>query len=72
MMLDVMQEVQPRQQSVQDDEGHWVTLRMTPYRTQDNRIDGVVLTVLDRTSTEEQGSGRGEKNGGKKSAGKMK
>lgn len=71
MMLDVIQEVQPRQQSVQDDEGRWVTLRMTPYRTMDNHIDGVVLTVLDRDSTEQPESA-GEKSGAKKSAGKKK
>ena len=44
-MLEVMQTVQARQEQVQDDEGRWFTLRITPYRTLDNRIDGVVLTV---------------------------
>ncbi|MGA8528774.1 MAG: PAS domain-containing protein, partial [Acidobacteriaceae bacterium] len=47
MMLRVIQEVQPRHDNVQDDEGRWFTLRITPYRTLDNRIDGVVLTVVD-------------------------
>jgi two-component system, chemotaxis family, CheB/CheR fusion protein len=47
-MLDVIREVQPRHDDVQDDEGRWFTLRVTPYRTLDNRIDGVVLTVVDR------------------------
>ncbi len=51
-MLDVIREVQPRHDGVQDDEGHWFTLRITPYRTLDNRIDGVVLTVVDRNITE--------------------
>src|SRR5579872_1883073 len=72
MMLDVMQEVQPRQQSVQDDEGKWVTLRLTPYRTQDNRIDGVVLTVLDRNAPEDAENARAEKGSGKKSAARKK
>jgi two-component system CheB/CheR fusion protein len=47
-MLDVMQEVQPRHQQVQDDQGNWFSMRITPYRTLDNRIDGVVLTIVDR------------------------
>lgn len=49
MMLDVIQEVQPKQQQVQDNDGNVCTLRITPYRTLDNRIDGVVLTVLDNS-----------------------
>ena len=53
MMLDVIQEVQPKHYRVQDHEGHWCTLRITPYRTLDNRIDGVVLTVLDSTTLED-------------------
>ncbi len=47
MMLDVIQEVQPKQYEVQDREGRWCTLRITPYRTMDNRIEGVVLTMVD-------------------------
>jgi len=46
MMLDVISEVQPRQYRVKDLEGEWSDLRLTPYRTADNRIDGVVLSVL--------------------------
>lgn len=51
-MLAVMEEVQPKQYQLQDNEGNWRTLRITPYRTLDNRIDGVVLTVLDNGSNE--------------------
>ena len=28
-------------------DGHWFTVRILPYRTQDNRIDGVVVTFID-------------------------
>jgi two-component system, chemotaxis family, CheB/CheR fusion protein len=56
-MLDVIERVQPRHDRVQDDSGKWYTLRITPYRTLDNRIDGVVLTVVDRNGREESGSG---------------
>jgi two-component system CheB/CheR fusion protein len=47
MMLDVMQEVQAKQFVVEDNEGHRFSLRVTPYRSLDNRIDGAVLTVVD-------------------------
>jgi two-component system, chemotaxis family, CheB/CheR fusion protein len=47
MMLDVIQEVQPKQFQVQDNDSNWWNLRITPYRTLDNRIDGVVLSVID-------------------------
>jgi two-component system, chemotaxis family, CheB/CheR fusion protein len=50
MMLDVIKDVQPTQQQVQDNDGKWCTLRITPYRTLDNRIDGVVLTVLENAA----------------------
>ena len=50
MMLEVIQDVRAKQQQVQDNDGNLCTLRITPYRTLDNRIDGVVLTVLDNAS----------------------
>ncbi len=59
MMLDVMQRVQTRREQVQDEAGNWFTLRITPYRTLDNRIDGVVLTVVES----DVGGGRGEPGG---------
>lgn len=49
VMLDVIQEVQAKQFQVQDYDGTWWSMRVTPYRTMDNRIDGVVLSVLDTT-----------------------
>jgi two-component system CheB/CheR fusion protein len=45
-MLNVIAEVRPSHQRLQDPEGRWCELRVTPYRTSDNRIDGVVLSVL--------------------------
>lgn len=32
---------------VKDREGHWYVLRLRPYRTLDNRIEGVVMTFID-------------------------
>jgi two-component system CheB/CheR fusion protein len=45
-MLDVIQQVQSQQLHVQDNDGKWCVLRIVPYRTLDNRIDGVVLSVM--------------------------
>jgi two-component system, chemotaxis family, CheB/CheR fusion protein len=45
-LLDVIQQVQSRQFSVQDNDGKWCILRIVPYRTMDNRIDGAVLSVV--------------------------
>ena len=46
LMLDVISEVRPAQYRVKDSAGRWCDLRLTPYRTADNRIDGLVLNVL--------------------------
>ncbi len=45
-MLDVIQQVQSQQLHVQDNDGKWCILRIVPYRTMDNRIDGAVLSVM--------------------------
>jgi two-component system, chemotaxis family, CheB/CheR fusion protein len=72
-MLDVIQQVQSQQLHVQDNDGKWCILRIVPYRTMDNRIDGVVLSVMN-----EIGSFPGSPGGvdgigtGKASAGKSK
>ena len=46
MMLDVIAEVRPLESRISDDKGQPCWVRLTPYRTADNRIDGVVLSVL--------------------------
>lgn len=38
------------EKEVSTDDGHFVIMRILPYRTTDNQIDGVVLTLLDVTS----------------------
>ena len=45
-LLDVIELVQSKQLNVQDNDGKWCILRLVPYRTIDNRIDGVVLSVV--------------------------
>ena len=37
----------PYEQEVQDHAGIWFSLRIRPYRTTDNHIDGVVISVID-------------------------
>ena len=68
MMLDVIQEVQAKQFKVQDHEGKWCSLRITPYRTLDNRIDGVVLSVADSAGLHDGGGNKGTKDGHKSPA----
>ena len=46
-MLDVMRDVTVRNERVQARDGTLYKLRITPYRTLENKIDGVVLTLLD-------------------------
>jgi two-component system, chemotaxis family, CheB/CheR fusion protein len=46
MMLDVIAEVRPQEYSVSDRDGKRCRVRLMPYRTADNRIDGVVLNVI--------------------------
>ncbi|MFC5862152.1 chemotaxis protein CheB [Acidicapsa dinghuensis] len=43
----VLDLLQPIEREVRDLEGHWHGLSILPYRTQDNKIDGVVLAVQD-------------------------
>ncbi|MBI3469754.1 MAG: PAS domain-containing protein [Candidatus Solibacter usitatus] len=39
--------LQTVEREVQDQEGHWYTLRVRPYRTGDHRIEGVMIVLLD-------------------------
>ena len=51
MLLDdarrVLRELTPLAKEIQADDGRWYFRRITPYRTQDDRIEGVVLTFVD-------------------------
>lgn len=46
MIRQVVDTLSPREREVQDQEGRWYSLRVRPYRTSDNRIDGAVLQLL--------------------------
>ena len=47
MLAEVMETVSVKEIEVRDKEGRWYVLRLRPYRTLDNRIDGAVLVLLD-------------------------
>src|SRR5262249_4494199 len=47
MVLDVIRSVSTAEREVQDGEGNWYLMRIRPYRTLDNRIDGAVIAVFD-------------------------
>ena len=61
-MLDVMRDVSIRNEHVQGRDGKAYNLRITPYRTLENKIDGVVLALLDMS--ELLGPAAGRANGG--------
>jgi len=60
-MLDVMRDVKIRHEQVQGNDGRQYKLRIMPYRTLENKIDGVVLALLD--ISELLGPGAGKTNG---------
>jgi PAS domain S-box-containing protein len=46
---DVLRDLTPREKEVPTEDGRWCVRRIMPYRTLDNRIDGVVITFVDIT-----------------------
>jgi two-component system, chemotaxis family, CheB/CheR fusion protein len=46
-ILEVIASLNFKTQEVQDSEGHWYDLRIRPYRTIDNKIDGAVVVLVD-------------------------
>lgn len=47
LFAEVLDTLAAREIEVQDREGHWYLLRVRPYRTTDNKIDGVVVVLVD-------------------------
>ena len=47
MLREVIDTMSVREAEVRDKEGRWHLVRLRPYRTMDNRIDGAVLVLLD-------------------------
>jgi PAS domain S-box-containing protein len=46
---EVLRDLVPREKEVRVQDGNWYIRRIMPYRTRDNRIDGVVITFVDIT-----------------------
>ena len=47
LFAEVMGQFRPVEREVKDKSGRWHSLRIRPYRTSDNKIDGVILILLD-------------------------
>lgn len=47
LLTEVIESMSPLEQEVQDKKGHWFSLRIRPYLTVDNRVDGAVLVLVD-------------------------
>jgi len=50
------------ERSIATGDGRWFTVRIMPYRTMDNRIDGVVITFADITAAKKVEAGLREQN----------
>ena len=46
-LLEVLDTLAPQDHEVQDRDGRWYYLRIRPYRTTENKIDGLVLVLVD-------------------------
>src|SRR5690242_6804714 len=46
-LQDVIDNLTPVEREAQDREGHWYLLRIRPYRTRENKIDGAVILLVD-------------------------
>ncbi len=47
MILQVIQTLNTQEKEVQTQAGYWYNLRICPYRTTENQIDGVVMVLID-------------------------
>ena len=47
LIADVMDSMSARELEVRDKQGHWYLLRVRPYRTMENKIDGALIVLLD-------------------------
>jgi two-component system CheB/CheR fusion protein len=47
LFAEVISQMRPIEREVKDKTGRWISLRIRPYRTSDNKIDGVILILLD-------------------------
>jgi two-component system, chemotaxis family, CheB/CheR fusion protein len=43
---EVIESITAKEFEAQDDDGHWYAVRIRPYKTMDNNIDGVVISII--------------------------
>jgi two-component system CheB/CheR fusion protein len=53
LVLEVIDTMTTKALEVRDKAGHWYSVRLRPYRTMDNRIDGAVITFIDIDTTKD-------------------
>lgn len=53
-VLQVIDQIDSRTFEAQDNQGHWYSVRMRPYKTQENRIDGAVMTFIEIDSLKDK------------------
>src|SRR6266487_2581854 len=58
ILHEVLESIQPFQREVQDRTGRWYSLRVRPYRTMENRIEGAVLALIDIDSIKQTAESR--------------
>jgi two-component system CheB/CheR fusion protein len=58
LLRNVVETLAMRERRVTDKEGRWYSLRVRPYRTSENKIDGAVITLLDIDGKEETDGSR--------------
>ena len=46
-IAEVMETLTPREFEARDHDGHWFSIRVRPYKTLDQKIDGAILAVVD-------------------------
>ena len=47
LLTQVIETMVMSERAVQDDQGHWYSMQVRPYRSGDNRVDGAVITLFD-------------------------
>ena len=57
---EVLKSLSPKEKEIQTRDGNWYTVRILPYRTVDERIDGTVITFSDVTRLKAAEQGRRE------------
>ena len=54
LIVDVVDTMTPQEREVRDQQGNWYSLRVRPYKSLDNRIEGAVLALFDMSPIKKQ------------------